>query len=201
MNEKVKVSGAPCAAEGNPIAAEAAAPAAVKKKYVPPTMQVIPLGPQRMLATSGQPISVRLFIPAMDYYFSDYCSLPTELFGSSGGFCGTPPNSYWTRAAQGLVDDYTEFHNTVEGRICETEMCGSYKSLPEILDEFAAIPAPRAEITGANWDVDDFLNNADIQCAYDSGYYYYYGTYMGQPFTCTIETNSAVIKTRTNPRC
>ena len=52
MNNETKLDGALCAAEEVADAAQAA-PAAGKKKYVPPTMQVIPLGPQRMLATSG----------------------------------------------------------------------------------------------------------------------------------------------------
>ena len=63
MNENKQLGGALCAAEGIPTAAEAAqaAPAEGKKEYVPPRMQVIPLGPQRLLATSGasgEPVQV-----------------------------------------------------------------------------------------------------------------------------------------------
>ena len=62
MNENKQLDGALCAdgQTGAAQAAEAAAPAEVKKKYVPPTMKVIPLGPQRMLATSGVPV-VRIY--------------------------------------------------------------------------------------------------------------------------------------------
>ena len=45
-----------------------AAPASGKKKYVSPTMQVIPLGPQRLLATSNAPVSV--YVSAgFDWYY------------------------------------------------------------------------------------------------------------------------------------
>ncbi|MBR1712096.1 MAG: hypothetical protein IJ722_01655 [Alloprevotella sp.] len=52
MNNEKTLDGALCADVGT-ADAEGAVPAAGRKKYVPPTMQVIPLGPQRMLATSG----------------------------------------------------------------------------------------------------------------------------------------------------
>ena len=52
MNNEKTLAGALCAAEEVADAAQAA-PAEGKKKYVPPRMEVIPLGPQRMLATSG----------------------------------------------------------------------------------------------------------------------------------------------------
>ena len=52
MNNEKTLDGA-LYADGLAADAAQAAPAAGKKKYVSPTMQVIPLGPQRMLATSG----------------------------------------------------------------------------------------------------------------------------------------------------
>ncbi|MBR1732686.1 MAG: hypothetical protein IJ729_02945 [Alloprevotella sp.] len=75
MNEQMELNGALCA-DGQTgdvaqaaDAAQAAAPAEGKKKYVPPTMQVIPLGPQRMLATSGlPPVRITLYT----YVFDDY---------------------------------------------------------------------------------------------------------------------------------
>ncbi|MBR1732531.1 MAG: hypothetical protein IJ729_02155, partial [Alloprevotella sp.] len=58
MNDETKLDGTLCADEENPAVVEAqpvagSAPAEGKKEYVPPRMQVIPLGPQRLLATSG----------------------------------------------------------------------------------------------------------------------------------------------------
>ena len=83
MNDEKQFGGALCAgvgtadaaaAEVQPVDASGAAPAEGKKKYVPPTMQVIPLGPQRMLATSGvsgPPVQVQIgSIPGFDYYVS-----------------------------------------------------------------------------------------------------------------------------------
>ena len=52
MNNEKTLDGALCADVGT-ADAEGAVPAAGRKKYVPPTMQVIPLDPQRLLATSG----------------------------------------------------------------------------------------------------------------------------------------------------
>lgn len=52
----------------------AAAPAECKKKYVSPWMQVIPLGPQRMLATSGasgEPVYVNI-VAGVDMYSWSY---------------------------------------------------------------------------------------------------------------------------------
>ena len=57
MNENKQLGGALCAAGGNPTAAEAAAPAEGKKKYVPRTMQVIPLSTQ-MLAGSAPSVQI-----------------------------------------------------------------------------------------------------------------------------------------------
>ncbi|MBR1732841.1 MAG: hypothetical protein IJ729_03750, partial [Alloprevotella sp.] len=57
MNENKQLGGALCAAGGNPTVAEAAAPAEGKKKYVPPTMQVIPLSTQ-MLAGSAPSVRI-----------------------------------------------------------------------------------------------------------------------------------------------
>ncbi|MBR1713124.1 MAG: hypothetical protein IJ722_06950 [Alloprevotella sp.] len=53
MKDEKTLGGALCAGVGTADAAEGAVPAAGTKKYVPPTMQVIPLDPQRLLATSG----------------------------------------------------------------------------------------------------------------------------------------------------
>ena len=77
MNNEKTLDGALCAGVGTadaataqPMDASGSAPAEGKKKYVPPTMQVIPLGPQRMLATSGMsgdPLYVTVFL-GIDYY-------------------------------------------------------------------------------------------------------------------------------------
>ncbi|MBR1732807.1 MAG: hypothetical protein IJ729_03575 [Alloprevotella sp.] len=53
MKDETKLDGALCAGVGTADAAEGAVPAAGRKKYVSPAMQVIPLDPQRLLATSG----------------------------------------------------------------------------------------------------------------------------------------------------
>ncbi|MBR1712796.1 MAG: hypothetical protein IJ722_05280, partial [Alloprevotella sp.] len=69
MNNEKTLDGALCAGVGTadaataqPMDASGSAPAEGKKKYVPPTMQVIPLGPQRMLATSASGA-----VPCTDY--------------------------------------------------------------------------------------------------------------------------------------
>ncbi|MBR1732909.1 MAG: hypothetical protein IJ729_04100 [Alloprevotella sp.] len=72
MKDDKTFDGALCAGVGTADAA-GAAPAAGKKKYVSPTMQVIPLGPQRMLATSGvsgDPVAV-LVRGGFDFYNGD----------------------------------------------------------------------------------------------------------------------------------
>ena len=84
MNNETKLNGALCADRGAADAMQAA-PAEGKRKYVPPRMQVIPLSPQRMLATSGvsgPPVKVALTLHAVDYYFSDNCGNSFEKSGS-----------------------------------------------------------------------------------------------------------------------
>ncbi|MBR1711948.1 MAG: hypothetical protein IJ722_00900 [Alloprevotella sp.] len=66
MKDDKTFDGALCAGVGTADAA-GAAPAEGKKKYVSPTMQVIPLGPQRLLATSGAALQI-LITSGVDYY-------------------------------------------------------------------------------------------------------------------------------------
>ena len=76
MNENKQLGGALCAAGGNPTVAEAAAPAEGKKKYVPPTMQVIPLSTQ-MLAGSAPSVRIPGWCMARSNDFtSDFTPAP-----------------------------------------------------------------------------------------------------------------------------
>ncbi|MBR1713108.1 MAG: hypothetical protein IJ722_06870, partial [Alloprevotella sp.] len=84
MNNEKTLDGALCAGVGTadaataqPMDASGSAPAEGKKKYVPPTMQVIPLGPQRLLATSGA-------LPHEEYC---YVSIEDPLGAACGGDC------------------------------------------------------------------------------------------------------------------
>ena len=82
MNEQMELNAAMSAdaraAETQPGAMDAAqaAPAAERKEYVPPRMQVIPLGPQRMLATSGAVVRRRERINGDCLFTGCYEALP-----------------------------------------------------------------------------------------------------------------------------
>ena len=79
MNNDKQFGGALCAGGGTADVA-VAAPAEGKKKYVSPTMQVIPLGPQRMLATSGEPPVHVSILGVVDMYsFGCETYLPPEI--------------------------------------------------------------------------------------------------------------------------
>ena len=80
MNNDKTLGGAPCAAEE---VAEAAQEG--KKPYVPPQMEVIPLGPQRMLAVSGGVPSVTVTMSpwVFDPYF--YLIMPGPIPAGPGG--------------------------------------------------------------------------------------------------------------------
>ncbi|MBR1732990.1 MAG: hypothetical protein IJ729_04535 [Alloprevotella sp.] len=72
MNNETKLDGILCADGQTGDVAQAADAAAGTKEYVPPRMEVIPLGPQRLLATSGvvsgPPVQVTITPQGLDYY-------------------------------------------------------------------------------------------------------------------------------------
>ena len=168
MNEQMELNGALCAAEGAADTAQAA-PAAGKKKYVPPTMQVIPLGPQRMLATSAP---ITLSVPTYDYYFC--CNGDYSTSGTLGDFpiCTAAEAhslaagmNVWAAKVESAA--YAWFDNTAgTGFIRTLENQPSRKIKPKF--------------SGVNWDVEHFFANATFDSC-DEGRLT--GTYNGQKFS------------------
>ncbi|MBR1712355.1 MAG: hypothetical protein IJ722_02985 [Alloprevotella sp.] len=165
-------------------AAEPGADAALgrAKKYVKPTMQVFPLG-CGLLATSGQPVSVAISFTPLDYYLSDLCIDPVTRCGSlvNPEFCGKTLSEAWGGPAAELTEIRASW---VEESLRVNTRC--YNRNIHSLDELLAVydwVRPDVVITGADWDPEDFFQNADIKCDGSGGYY---GTYMGQSFTVTI---------------
>ena len=199
MNNEKKLDGALCADVGTADAAaaeavqaaevqaaEAPAPAEGKKKYVPPTMQVIPLGPQRMLATSGQALSARIFVTPLDYYLSDDHNPPyQQIYSLNFDLCGNTANGAWAAQAGQMAAYHAEFLSESASRNHDTSLV---YPLDVGLTAFATVAGPTAEITGANLASQDFLSSAVIQCDGSGGYY---GTYMGQSFTVELIYNYA----------
>ena len=193
MNDEKKLDGALCADVGTADAAaaqvqpvEAPAPAEGKKKYVPPTMQVIPLGPQRMLATSGpggSPFSVHIRVSPVDLYLSDGHIDPAERCEQLNyNLCGNTANGAWnaqTTEIYAVHADLIEEAQRIGHTIMSTALTPAYE-----LSVFAMAAGPTATFVGVDWASQDFLDNAVIQCDGNGGYY---GTYMGQPFTATLE--------------
>ena len=155
MNNEKTLAGALCAAEEVADAAQAA-PAEGKKKYVPPRMEVIPLGPQRMLATSGEP-PVQVFIDSLygvSYYYQELvsqsgCDVCHERLGrikNTAGFrieatgwdvdCGDLGRGFLARyaaAAQGIrdyVDDMTDCSYLIAHPNYQTGSCAPEKVFP-----------------------------------------------------------------------
>ena len=160
-----------------------AAPAVVKKKYVPPRMQVIPLGPQRMLATSGEEPPVRVTIygtPGYDFYFQD---LETGFGTCSSGLSWVPGCSSLLGRTIG-----TELASHA-GEVIYGESIGYDKYDGEIVcigaDEGVADIAGTVSISGADWDEWYFLRDAEFDKCSDSSRTFS-GTYLGRRFTGTI---------------
>ena len=188
MNNEKTLDGALCAGVGTadaataqPMDASGSAPAEGKKKYVPPTMQVIPLGPQRMLATSGEepPVQVTIYgTPYGDLYHISRCiPVPAWVPGCSsllGRTIGTELSSHAEKVPYGTECGQADG----TGYVCCTGA-----------DESDYYSAGKVFIDGANWNVDAFLSGAEFdECSDPSDYFSgtFSGTYLGRRFTGEI---------------
>ena len=184
MNNEKTLDGALCAGVGTadaataqPMDASGSAPAEGKKKYVPPTMQVIPLGPQRMLATSGEepPVQVTIYgTPYGDLYHISRCiPVPAWVPGCSsllGRTIGTELASHAGEVIYGESIGYDKYDGEI---VC----IGA--------DEGVADIAGTVSISGADWDEWYFLRDAEFDKCSDSSRTFS-GTYLGRRFTGTI---------------
>ena len=180
MNDETTLGGALCAAEGNPTAAGAAS-AAGKKEYVPPRMEVIPLGPQRLLATSGPALGVRLVLPVLDYYLSTGCSIPQEVYRTVGfPLCTAIEAGSLEAARSAAADDVAAWNeNWFSGR----PNCSGYRVYVGNAPYFIRTKTEYPAFVGVDWDAADFFARAsfDNGCAAP-----YTGTYNGQRFDLDI---------------
>ena len=187
MNNGTKLDGALCAGVGTADVA-AAAPAEGKTKYVSPTMQVIPLGPQRMLATSGEPVSVTInggWNLYLDEVYNPIRVTPDDLKGNP--FMPHLRNDYICGTTTG-VEGYG-------GYCCYARFVNPYVRFG------AGVPA--------DWDEVDFLANVqfangspsiDTDDAYqhagagDTGIAseLFYGTYRGRAVAITVNLSFTV---------
>ena len=187
MNNETKLDGALCAGVGTADAAQAA-PAGGKKKYVPPTMQVIPLGPQRMLATSGE-VLVRLAVPSVDYYFSNMRKAGSgsgvylyEECGELGPMPICPAieansleagRSAWLDELKAAADAFpwrsASNRSEFEG-YCASDMRNASLSFQDV-----------------GWDLEDFFARASFDNGCDSPIT---GTYNGQRFRLSIASGT-----------
>ena len=175
MNNETKLDGALCAGVGT---AEAlgAAPASGKKKYVSPTMQVIPLGPQRLLATSGEepPIHVTIYgVPATDYY----------LYYLGSASCVNEPA--WVPGCSSLVGHtvWPEIEYRAGNMHYGITQWDSHRCVGDY-DEVGQY-AGHVFIDGADWDAGAFLSGAEFDECSDSSRTFS-GTYLGRRFTGEI---------------
>ncbi|MBR1711889.1 MAG: hypothetical protein IJ722_00580 [Alloprevotella sp.] len=208
MKNETKLDGALCAGVGTADAAQAA-PASGKKKYVSPTMQVIPLGPQRMLATSGvsgPPVQVTLTPMGFDYYIPLFhcvdgnsvasydgdgydCSSAVNIGAHGWDFkCGDLGSSFMSKYATSV----TALRNYADSRTdCSLItvywtpadfrlLCG-----PGRLE----VPSPIPVVSfgdGVDWTASDFFANAQFDACSGDGRTFS-GTYDGRRFEGTIE--------------
>ncbi|MBR1733362.1 MAG: hypothetical protein IJ729_06485 [Alloprevotella sp.] len=181
MNNDKTLESALCAAEGAADTAQAA-PAAVKKKYVPPTMQVIPLDPQRMLATSVAE-SVKLMLPVIDYYLSNVCAAPQYRTVKTLEFplCTAIETGSLEAVKSTMVDNLTTAAASWYSRI--TDCGGQRYYVPIYSNEIRYRFTDHPSFNGVDWDAADFFARAsfDNGCAAP-----YTGTYNGQRFSLEI---------------
>ena len=211
MNNEKTLAGALCAAEEVADAAQAA-PAEGKKKYVPPRMEVIPLGPQRMLATSGEPpVQVSLYMLAgqdlywqplfayFTYYDADRylvwpgCNLRPdgttwECPAGAGTYIGTPDILFSCSDVVRGSSFLAQYADMVQDKGGITDCAHFYGTAHDYAKCGARITGysltPQIMFSGADWDVVDFFNNAEFDACSDEEHFS--GTYQGQRFEGTI---------------
>ena len=211
MNNEKTLAGALCAAEEVADAAQAA-PAEGKKKYVPPRMEVIPLGPQRMLATSGEPpVQVSLYMLAgQDLYWvpsygrfyyrdpdravqweSTDCTYSNGTWfcpGGTGMYVGTPDILFNCSDVVRGSSFLAQYADMVQDKGGITD-CAHFGTAHDYAECGARITGysltPQITFSGADWDVQDFFANAEFDACSDEEHFS--GTYQGQRFAGTIE--------------
>ena len=177
MSKKLNVSGVPCAAGRTADSASAE----VKKKYVPPRMQVIPLGPQRLLTTSGEvpPVWVTIYgVPPTDYYRYIGGGRSTCLT-EAGWVPGCPSLFGRTFVTESLYHTGRMHYGLTEG---DGNYCWG-------ADWDVKNYAGQVFFDGADWDAGEFFAYAEFdECSDPSDYFSgtFSGTYLGRRFTGEI---------------
>ncbi|MBR1712726.1 MAG: hypothetical protein IJ722_04925 [Alloprevotella sp.] len=181
MKNETKLGGVLSAAVGT---AEAAAPAEGTKKYVPPTMEVIPLGPQRLLATSGAvsgpPVPVTITPIGVDYYAQ-------LLAGSGQGWCiGAKGWDFECRdLGSSFMSRYAASVGLMQAYLDSRTDCPNFGYGPALSCGPGTLMAPSSmpEISfggGVAWTAAEFFSGAQFDACSDGTTFS--GTYDGRRF-------------------